>query len=1014
MCLVLLCFLGSFVSRALPAEDRAVATTAAVASGVAILPPSTEANKDGRVAAPLASEDYHLHPALEMTLFAREPDVVDPVALTWDEEGSMYVVEMRDYPYGFGPQRKPGGTIRLLKDSDGDGKIDRVTLFASELSFPTSVAPWNGGVLVAAPPEIIFLKDTDGDGKADTREVMFKGFELGVTDSNMNGLRWGLDNRVHGLNGGNGGSITSARKAGAAVSIRNLDFSFDPKSGDFTPTYHTSGGFGLVFDDWGRSFVTYNINHMQQRMIPVRYLKRFPGLPPLQALESTSDHGEMARIYPISRPETRVNHPEQSGHFSSAGGMGFIGFAGFPGDLFGSVLVCDVVGNLVHRDVLSSRGPGFIASRSPSEKQSEFFASRDPAFRPVGVELGPDGALYLIDMQRVVIEHPDYIPEPVRQKLDLRAGEDRGRIYRITPQGGLAPRKANLRGASSEELAAHLGDANSWWRHTAQRLLVQRQDKSAAPALKALAGEGAPAARLHALWTLHGIGALDEPLLSRALSDAQAGIRENALVLAEKYLASSKRLQERARSLAFDSEPRVRFQAALTLGEFSHPDAEFTLTTILARDYPYRWTRVAALSSLRAGGEKVFAALLKNAPDPDSEGKLALVRELADLISARARTDGSPPLSAVLWLLAELPPKQQLAALEGLQTGLARSAVKVSVNNPAALALARLSRTNSPALLAAAWKVSRALGLPANDAQRRALGDAMKRALDPSRPSATRVEDIRLLGLGDYAAVGQTLFMLLEGPEPAAVQLASVEVLREIDDVDVAKKLLERWRALVPAVRAPVINLLLQRISFHAVLIEALETGRITLGELNLDLEQRRRLLRESATDLRARAARLMGDGEYANRKTVVDDWLQRLPAQGDATRGLATFERACAQCHALDGVGYQVGPDLAALAHRSVEDLLSNILDPNMAINPSYAGYSVETATGEIESGILQSESPEAIELLQASARKVVVPRTQIKRLESSGISLMPEGLETGLTPAELRDLISFLQQKR
>src|SRR2546425_1124948 len=165
-------------------------------------------------AAPAEPGTYELHQALEMSLFAREPDVVDPVALTWDEEGRIYVVEMRDYPYGFGPDRKPGGTIRLLEDRDNDGKIDRSTLFAENVSFPTSIAPWNGGVLVAAPPEIIFLKDTDGDGKADVREVVLKGFILGVTDSNVNGLRWGLDNRIHGVNGGNGGNGTFPRKPG--------------------------------------------------------------------------------------------------------------------------------------------------------------------------------------------------------------------------------------------------------------------------------------------------------------------------------------------------------------------------------------------------------------------------------------------------------------------------------------------------------------------------------------------------------------------------------------------------------------------------------------------------------------------------------------------------------------------------------------------------------------------------------------------------------------------------------
>jgi putative membrane-bound dehydrogenase-like protein len=964
-----------------------------------------------------AAEDYQLHRALEMNLFVKEPDVVDPVALTWDEEGNMYVVEMRDYPYGFGADRKPGGTVRLLKDTDGDGKIDKVSLFAGDLSFPTSVAPWNGGILVAAPPEVIFLKDTDGDGKADVREVMLKGFVLGVTDSNMNGLRWGLDNRVHGVNGGNGGEVISTRKPGPPIPIRNLDFSFEPRSGDFTATYHTSGGFGLVFDDWGRSFVTYNINHMQQRMIRAGYLSRFRGLPPMQALENISDHGEMARIYPISEPETRVNHPEQSGHFSSAGGMGYIGFSAFGGDLFGSVLVCDVVGNLVHRDVLWARGPGFVASRSPAEAKSEFFASRDRAFRPVGVELGPDGALYLIDMQREVIEHPDYIPEPVREKLDLRAGENRGRIYRITPKGGLRPRKPTLGRENSGQLVRYLAAENPWWRNTAQRILVERQDKAAVGELKNLAVNGSPLGRLHALWTLEGLKALDESLLVKALSAPHAGLRENGLVLAEGQLARSKQLQQRVLALAEDREARVRFQAALSMGLLKHPRTEGALTKILLRDHAYPWSRVAALSSVATGEDKIFERVLKDVSfrAERTNAKLELIRELGDLIGARTTTNAATLFVALRGII-ELSRNEtaQIAALEGLQTGVARSGVKVSPKSGTASALDKLSKTKSARLLTAAWKLSKALGLPTTPVQREALEDGTQRALDSSRGANSRAEDVRMLALGEYSTVGQTLFALLDGRQPAEVQLAAVEVLRQFDEVEVAKKLVERWRALAPAVRGPVINVLLQRVTFHGVLIDALESGRLTLGELNLDLEQRRRLLWESTPDLKGRAGRLMGDGEYANRKAVVEDWLKRLPASGDVARGRAVFEKACAQCHALDGVGHQVGPDLAAQAHRSVEDLLSNILDPNMAINSNYAGYTVETVTGEIESGILRSESADAVELLQALSRKIVVPRKQVKRLESSGISLMPEGLESGLTPAELRDLISFLQVKR
>jgi putative membrane-bound dehydrogenase-like protein len=972
-------------------------------------------------APPLAPVDYYLHPALELSLFAKEPDVVDPVALTWDEEGNMYVVEMRDYPYGFGPERKPGGTIRLLQDTDGDGKIDRVTLFATNLSFPTSIAAWNGGVLVTAPPDIVFLKDSDGDGTADVREVLLKGFVLGVTDSNLNGLRWGLDNRLHGVNGGNGGEVISPRKPGPPISIRNLDFSFDPSSGDFTTTYHTSGGFGLTFDEWGRSFVTYNINHIQQRLIPARYLNRFPGFPPIQATESISDHDEMSRIYPISEPETRVNHPEQSGHFSSAGGMAFIGSPAYPPDLYRSIFVCDVVGNLVHRDVLSARGPAFVASRSPQETNIEFFASRDRAFRPIGVETGPDGALYLIDMQRDVIEHPDYIPEKIRSKLNLRAGEDRGRIYRMTPKGGLPPLKPNLRRASSTELVDHLSHSNSWWRYTAQRLLIERGAESgwtnsAIANLKRLAASGqASLGRLHALWTLEGLKALDERLILTALSDAEAGVRENAVLLAEAHPPGFTQLQRRLLSMADDRNARVRFQAALTVGQLNAiSDVQSALTEVLLRDYSFRWSRLAVLSSLSQDEEKFLRFCLTNSLFRHREAKLDLFRELADLIGARASNASTQKLWTVFAMLVELPADEQsrISVLEGLQTGLERSGAKLAFDGAIASYFEKLSA--SPALLTATWKVSRTLGFPQTGAQQLALSESAQRALDPSRSQSARLDDVRLLALGEYSSVSQPLFALLDGLQPAKLQLAAIDALRQFDNVDVAKRLLQRWHSLAPAARTPVLNLLLQRLSFHDALLDALESGQLTVGELNLDLEQRRRLLWESTPELRERAARFIGDGEYANRKSVIEDWLQKLPATGDTARGRAVFEKTCAQCHALDGIGVAVGPDLGALAHRSVEDLLSNILDPNMAINPSYIAYTVETSAGEIESGILQSESAEAVQLLQALGRKVTIPRKQIRQLHSSGLSLMPEGLEAGLTPSDLRDLIEFLQRTR
>jgi putative heme-binding domain-containing protein len=756
---------------------------------------------------------------------------------------------------------------------------------------------------------------------------------------------------------------------------------------------------------------------MQQRILPARYLNRFRGMRPVEGTESISDHGEMARIYPVSEPTTRVNHPEQSGHFSSSGGLGYAGWNGYPGDLSGSVFVCDVVGNIVHRDVLQPEGPILVARRSADEQEREFFGSKDPSFRPTGLELGPDGALYLLDMQRDVIEHPDYIPEKVRTNLDLRAGDQRGRIYRLTPREALPVIKPRLAAEASLQLVGYLRHSNQWWRSTAQRLLVERGDRTATPALEQMARGTDALGCLHALWTLQGLGALKESLVIEALRRFEAGLRENALLLAETLLPGSRRLQQSILALAADPDTRVRFQAALTVGQLAPEQAGPALRRILASDHMYRWSRLAVLSSLKDGEQKFLSALLQDEKfrrSPLAASQLDAVRELAELCGARLNSNGD--VVEFLETLARRrdEPSLQVAGLEGLQAGLSRSGTPLRGDAPLVSALQPFSQLQSSDLFAAAWKLGRTLGLPESNEQRAALARAGQNALNVERSVEQRRADIQILALGTYGTVGQTLCTLIESGQAPAVRDAALAALAQFKDVQLAKDLVTRWRTLAPAVRTTVIKIFVQRVSFHEVLITAIEQGQLKLGELNLDLEQRRRLLRRSSPELQARAAKFIGDEEYSNRKAVVEEWLSKLPATGDATKGRATFERLCAQCHALGGVGFKVGPDLGAQSHRGVEDLLSNILDPNMAINPNYIGFTAETTSGEIETGLLQSETPDTVVLLQAMNKQVTLSRKQLKRFETSGLSLMPEGLEAGLTPGDLRDLIAFLQSQR
>lgn len=985
-----------------------------------------EANEGGEAG-------FSIHPEMTLRLFAKEPAVVDPVAAAFDERGRMYVVEMRDYPYGVSG-KKGGGTIRLLEDQDGNGEADRSVLFAEGLSFPTSIAVWNGGVFVTAPPEIVYLKDTNGDGRADVRQTAYSGFKLGVTDSNVNGLRWALDNRIHGSNGGNSGVVQPAR--GRAVPLRDLDFRFDPRSGRFETTYLSSAGFGLIFDDGGRSFCTYNINHIQHRIFPARYLERFKGSMPVQLTMSISDHGDMARIFPISTPETRVNHPEQSGHFSSAGGMGYIGSEYPVVGLRNSILICDVVGNLVHRDVIRPEGLSFVASRAPEDTEREFLAGRDRAFRPVGIELGLDGAFYVIDMQRDVIEHPDYIPEKVLKKLDIRAGENRGRIYRMTPRGGLAKERA-MDGMSAEELVQELAHWNQTRRLTAQRLIGERQDLTTKPALEALARNGPPLGRLHALWTLEALGELEERQVVRALADPAAMVRENAIQLAELHLTkwpAAARVIARETPLHEKSEfkesrvenepdPRVRMQLALTAGELPAGTAAGLLGRIFGQDAGSRWARLAVLSSLRSGGEILeLARVVMNDPSVaaiEIRAREQLWHELGDSLAGRIGPKEKEVLPEFLKALAgsNLQAREKAGALAGLGAGLERSGMGRSLGRKQKrqvhAVLQTLMEPGQPVLFGAAWKLGRGIDLPETVVQREALARAQAVALDSNQPLRDRLEQIQLLALGEFASVGASLFKLLDAVQWIEVQRGALEVLRGYNELAIARELVERWPVLGPEIRPRALELLLQKRPYHTHLVGALEAGRIQVGELNLDLEQRRRLLRDSTAEVRKRAEKFMSDEEYSNRKAIVEKWLADFPARGDAAKGRAVFEKSCAKCHVMDGVGQAVGPDLRSLRHRSAEDLLSNILDPNMAIGPGYVSYTAEVDSGELISGLLASQNAEAIVLRQAEGKDVLVPRRTIRRLQSSGLSMMPEGLEAGYTAQEMRDLIEFIQRE-
>lgn len=950
---------------------------------------------------------------LRLELAAEEPAVVDPVAVAFDADGRMFVVEMGGYPMR--PEGSPPvGRVKRLVDEDLDGYYETWTLFADELPYPTSVLPWRDGVLVTAPPDILHLRDPDGDGVADTRDVLFTGFPVENTQHNINGLTWGIDNWVYAANGGNHGSGHPAGRPEAAVSIRGADFRFRPDTGALEQSFETTGGHGIAFDAWGRMFGTHNVNHIQHMVFPIRYLRDNPWLVLPTTRDMISDHGSSAQLFQVSDAQTRVNNPDQSGHFSGGSGIAYYGGGALPAAYRDSLFVNDVVVNVVHQDVLTPDGPSFTASRRA--EGVELLAGRDNWFRPVSVATGPEGALYVVDMHREVIEHPEWIPDAVEATLDLRAGDEKGRIYRIVPRDGLAPVRPALAGADPPALVDSLAHPNKWWRDTAQRLLVERRDASAVQPLRRVLRNGRdPLARLHALWTLRGLDALQVGDLRGAVQRGPGGVRESAAVLAADHL-DDPNAADLVAQLAGDADARVRMQAVLTLAGVNTASTRGALQRVLREDAQYDWTRYAVLAAIENDHAEVLRGLLDTdggGGGPDREaGLLDAVRHLAAMAVAAGGADDIRSLSdlAVRPAQGDAP---RAALLDGLADGLERAGPPPAAAGRAARAVSGLLDSSHPGIVRAALRVVSAAGatdLPAVD---RALERARVRALNEELTVEARIAEIALLGLGAWAQVAETLLALMEPQAPPALQVEAARAVAGLDDPARGGGTLDRWRRYAPAVKDVVLDMLLRNQPFHVLLIEALENGDLRAGELDLDFGQRRRLLRRSTEDIHARAAAFFTDEEFGNRQAVVDEWLpQVVGRRGSAERGEAHFRTLCAQCHRFRGAGHPVGPSLDMSFFRGEEDLLTSILDPSAAFAPEYANYLVETVDGELLNGILAAENDAAVTLARANGETDTVPRRRIREFRAEGLSLMPDGLEQGLDAAGLADLLAYLRQ--
>ncbi|HRI87827.1 MAG TPA: HEAT repeat domain-containing protein, partial [Candidatus Hydrogenedentes bacterium] len=603
--------------------------------------------------------------SLVVECVASEPNVIDPVAVTWDEDGAMYVVEMRDYPTG-----PAGGTVRRLIDSDGDGVYETATIFADGLSFPNSALAYDGGLLVTAAPDIWFLKDTNGDGVADERRVVLTGFGEGNPQLRVNSLLWGLDNWIYAANGRSDGAIRTPDAAPeTAVPMRHHDLRFKPDGSAIEPIAGLSQ-FGIAQDDWGNRFLSWNTVPIRHIALEERYLTRNPLLA-ATATESLIAKDNL-RIYPIVPKQQRFN-AEPVDYWNASCGLTIYRGDALP-DYAGNAFVCESVTSLVHRMLLEPKGPTFVARRADAGQ--EFLASTDLWFRPVNLETGPDGALYIVDYAREWVEHPDFVQQNMRDSVNWRNGDTLGRIWRVRAKDAPLKSPGKLSGIASADLVKHLDHANAWVRTQAQRLLVTRRDAAAIPSLQELArAASTPQGRIHALWTLDGVGALEESVLLASLKDTDARVRRQAVLLCESR-AGSPAIAAAITQLATDSDRVVRFQVAATAGAFPAAPRLDILKQIALTDARDEWFRLALLGSTGTDAAALLRALLddrKNDLDSYAFSNFAFLAGLTEIVGAANNAADVTGIVEAVAKAKSVTAAPSLALLSGLSKGLART-----------------------------------------------------------------------------------------------------------------------------------------------------------------------------------------------------------------------------------------------------------------------------------------------------------------------------------------------------
>lgn len=954
------------------------------------------------VKSPLSPEDslkhFQIAPGLKIELVAAEPEVIDPVSIAFDERGTLWAVEMTDYPNGPQPGQPPLSRIRALQDRDGDGRYETSRVFADKLLFATGVQPWKGGVIVTLAGEVAWFHDSDGDGTADVRQTWFRGFAEQNPQLRANHPRWGFDNRIYIANGLRGGVVQASaetwRRELPPVPLNGFDFRCNPFTGEAEPVSGV-GQFGLTFNDFGQRFVCSNRNPCRQILLEDRYLKRNPLLAVKDVGSDAVPSGADSHVYPISRAwTTSTTH---AGQFTAACGVTIYRGSALPGDYYGNALTCEPTGNLVHREILRPAGVQFQSE--PQASTTEFLASPDEWFRPVDLANGPDGALYVVDMYRAVIEHPEWVPDELKHRPDERDGSDKGRIYRIVSKE-VQSTAANAKFTPEITTAAlihKLESTDSWQAETAARVLVERQLAETQALLVQTAHESAsPLVRWRAYRLLSSFPETKVEQLQAALHDSSPHVRELGVLLVEGELETHPDLLKQVVELAADPAPRVRFQVALSLGPVaSKSEVVAALAQIMTQDAQDEWTRNAVLASIGQNPAAFFQTWVKSQQATDAPaaggiaaGGVAALQDVANLLGAQQ--DPAATAAALKSILAVQNDRLRAAGFLGLCRGIQRRGTS------ARTVIAELAAQDRP--LATQLETF--------------FKQAASYAATPDGVLPQRLETLAVLEFSHaHEADAQFVLSLAVDPE-RQIAIKAIDILATYDTPGIHSILMYGYSLRTPEVRRAILRAMLRTPERVRHLLESLENKDVNLVEL--DPNQVKALMNHADPAIRQAAQKILAAAIPQARKVVLEQYQRALAIEAKPDRGRAVFEKNCATCHQIGKLGVVVGPDIADSRTKTPAQLLVDILSPNQAIDNNYVSYTVVTKDGRVETGFIANETAASITLKQPENKTQLILRQDIDELRSNGVSIMPEGLEKNITVEQMADLISFVKNWR